>query len=120
MELNEYQKQAKSTCTKSSFNVSYMAFNLVGEVGEVVSKLAKAIRKDNVVINENKLCFLMKDEERKLFVDELKKELGDVLWQLSELCDVLNLNLDDVALNNLSKLADRKKRNVIIGDGDNR
>ena len=35
MELNEYQKQAMTTCTESSRNFSYMMLNLVGEVGEL-------------------------------------------------------------------------------------
>lgn len=45
MELNEYQEQAMTTCTESSQNFSYMMLNLVGEVGELASKVAKAIRK---------------------------------------------------------------------------
>lgn len=53
MELQEYQKRAMTTCTSSSENFSYMFLNLVGEVGEFASKVAKAIRKDMWMINGN-------------------------------------------------------------------
>lgn len=38
MELNEYQKQAMTTCTKTSENFAYMMLNLAGEVGELASR----------------------------------------------------------------------------------
>ena len=41
MTLNEYQQRAMSTCTQSSNNFNYMMLNLVGEVGELASKIAK-------------------------------------------------------------------------------
>ena len=44
MKLNDYQKRAMSTCMPSCKNISYMLLNLVGEVGEFASKIAKAIR----------------------------------------------------------------------------
>ena len=46
MELNQYQESAMTTCMPSSENFSYMFLNLVGEVGEFASKVAKAIRKE--------------------------------------------------------------------------
>ena len=50
----------------------------------------------------------------------LKKELGDVLWYLSNLCDELNFSLSDVAKNNLEKLNLRLSRGKISGSGDDR
>lgn len=41
-----------STCMPSCDNISYMLLNLVGEVGEFASKLAKDIRKGNVKIEK--------------------------------------------------------------------
>lgn len=38
---------------------------------------------------------------------EIAKELGDVLWYLSALCTVLNLDLDTVATLNMRKLEHR-------------
>lgn len=124
MTLNEYQKQAMTTCMPSSENFSYMMLNLVGEVGEFASKVAKAIRKEKAYIggqNEidepNDLTIINNDAD---FINELKKEAGDVLWQLSGLCTVMGWSLEDVAQMNLYKLESRKERGVIIGEGDNR
>lgn len=43
MTLEKYQKQAMKTCLPTCNNFSYMMLNLVGEVGELASKVAKAI-----------------------------------------------------------------------------
>jgi NTP pyrophosphatase (non-canonical NTP hydrolase) len=51
---------------------------------------------------------------------ELQKEAGDILWQLSGLCSVMGWRLEEIAQQNLDKLADRKSRQVIDGSGDNR
>ena len=51
---------------------------------------------------------------------ELGKELGDVLWNLSQLATELDLSLDEIAINNLRKLKSRKDRNKLHGNGDNR
>lgn len=131
MELNEYQKRAMSTCMPSCENMSYMLLNLVGEVGEFASKIAKGIRKGHCSIglepnvvdaydiaNEttaNELWQFFGMEER---LDELKKEAGDILWQLSGLCSVMGWSLNDIAQMNLDKLAARKKAGTIDGNGD--
>lgn len=110
---------ALTTCTDSSFNFSYMMLNLVGEVGELASKVAKAIRKEEAVIIDNHLSTengmeMMSDEE----IRELQLEAGDILWQLSGLCSVMGWELADIAKMNLDKLAARKKNGTIIGSGD--
>lgn len=118
--LNEYQKQAMTTCMPTSENFSYMFLNLVGEVGEFASKIAKHIRKGNAYISGNSDLYFNEFPELSENEKELMKEAGDILWQLSGLCTVMNWNLDDVAQMNLDKLASRKDRNVIDGNGDNR
>ena len=123
MELNEYQKQAMTTCMPSSENFSYMFLNLVGEVGEFASKVAKAIRKDEMLIgglDHNDLFYKVPEERYEDVDNELKKEAGDILWQLSGLCDVMGWSLEEVAQMNLEKLASRKQRGVIDGSGDDR
>ena len=113
MTLEEYQKQAMTTCMASSENFSYMFLNLVGEVGEFASKVAKAIRKNQLSVVYNEIVGTTDTEE-------LQKEAGDILWQLSGLCTVMGWNLEDIAQQNLDKLASRQQRNVIDGSGDNR
>lgn len=126
MELKEYQEKAMTTCMSSSENFSYMFLNLVGEVGEFASKIAKAIRKEqmqiggivdmgtssknDLIFNEFPTCI---DQEK-----ELKKEAGDILWQLSGLCSVMGWSLEDIAQINLDKLKARKAIGTIDGNGD--
>jgi NTP pyrophosphatase (non-canonical NTP hydrolase) len=120
--LNEYQELAMKTCMQSCDNFSYMMLNLVGEVGELASKVAKDIRKRQVVIGEfeNDLSPEMPYDEWEARDAEYMHEAGDILWQLAGLCHVMMWSLEDVAKANLNKLASRKKRGVIEGDGDNR
>ena len=119
MQLNEYQKSAMTTCTPSSENFSYMFLNLVGEIGEFASKVAKAIRKDKAYIDYNRLFSALGDNHLTVAEKaEIRKEAGDILWQLSGLCTVMGWKLDDVAKENLDKLAARKAAGTIVGDGD--
>ena len=121
MNLNEYQEKAMTTCMPSSENFSYMFLNLVGEVGEFASKVAKHIRKghysimDSNIANGNNIDDLQDCESA---LNELKKEAGDCLWQLSGLCTVMGWSLEDVAQMNLDKLSARKEAGTIDGNGD--
>lgn len=110
-----------TTCMDSCDNMSYMLLNLVGEVGEFASKVAKHIRKRKAVIDRNRFITeqgygVMTEQD----IIDLRKEAGDCLWQLSGLCSVMGWNLEEVAAENLDNLASRKQRGVIDGYGDNR
>lgn len=118
MTLNEYQKKAMTTCMPSSENFSYMFLNLVGEVGEFASKVAKAIRKGNAEISHSKLSRIGDTDMLAKQEEELKKEAGDIMWQLSGLCSVMGWSLEEVAQMNLDKLAARKAVGTIDGNGD--
>lgn len=102
MNMNEYQQQASQYATYQSINYPYFA--LVEEVGEFYGKIAKTLRGD--VVPELDAA--------------LKKELGDILWNLSEICSLRGYSLAEIAQGNLDKLASRKERGVIQGDGDDR
>ena len=121
MQLNDYQKSAMTTCMESSNNFSYMFLNLVGEVGEFASKVAKHIRKEHYSIMDNRI-FDGKNidglNEPEVAMEELKKEAGDILWQLSGLCSVMGWSLEEIAQMNLDKLAARKAVGTIDGNGD--
>lgn len=126
LSLNEYQERAMTTCMSSSNNFSYMFLNLVGEVGEFASKIAKGIRKEKMQIGgfENKDTFVKNELYFSEFPtcieqdEELMKEAGDILWQLSGLCTVMGWSLEEVAKQNLDKLAARKAVGTIDGNGD--
>lgn len=122
MNLNEYQEKAMATCTPSSHNQLYMLFGLCEEVGELQGKIAKAIRKGMLTTNMQN-CFMSTDEgfdKTDALVEDIKKELGDVAWMLAGVCSVHDWSLEEICQMNLDKLADRQKRNVIVGEGDNR
>lgn len=85
----------------------YLPMQLAAEAGEVAGKFAKAIRKDEHVLD--------------LYPAEMiAKELGDVLWYVANLADAIGYDLSDIARMNIEKLTDRAERNTIHGDGDNR
>lgn len=123
MTLAQYQQQAMTTCLPESENFSYMMLNLVGEVGELASKVAKMIRKGGVeFLPDGDITIYHSsdpeaDRQREL---DMQAEAGDILWQLSGLCSVMDWQLEDIARQNLTKLADRKARHVIDGNGDRR
>ena len=117
MDFDEYQYLAIKTDTAINAKAEQERFNgyiekvlgLAGETGEVIEKIKKMIRdKDGV--------FHATPED----IDELKKELGDVLWYHSAIAFYNGIDLDDVARINLSKLRSRQQRNKIHGNGDNR
>lgn len=120
MRLNEYQDRAMTTCLPSCNNFAYMSLGLVSEVGELAGKIAKAVRKEEITLSGNDLyCGKRITEDSGWELDKgLIGEIGDVLWFVSGICNVLGLSLEDVADANLAKLAERKKNGTIIGNGD--
>lgn len=121
MTLNEYQRKAMTTCMGSCENFSYMFLNLVGEVGEFASKVAKAIRKEKAMIDFNQFITERGSEPMtEQEIHNLKAEAGDIMWEIAGLCKVMGWTLEEVCQENLEKLASRKARGVISGDGDSR
>jgi len=82
--------------------VLYPTLGLCGESGEVAEKVKKQVR--DGVFNRH----------------EVAKELGDVLWYLTNVCNDIGYNLEEIAKMNIEKLDSRKDRNKIQGSGDNR
>ena len=109
MDFKTYQKQARLTAQYPNLgsNNIYPTLGLVGEAGEVAEKVKKVIR-------DKKGIF---DEESK---KAIKKELGDVLWYWSNLCNEFGFSFEDVALQNLEKLRLRASKGKISGSGDDR
>lgn len=107
MEL--YQVLASETAIYPTLGhpIVYPALGLAGEAGEVAEKVKKMCRDDG--------CKLTDDKR-----DALKKELGDVLWYVSEVARQADLSLSDIAWGNINKLNLRKVKNVINGSGDDR
>ena len=109
MDFDNYQIEARKTAIypNKDRNFIYPTLGLVGESGEVAEKIKKILRDKNGTF----------DYESKL---ALKKELGDVLWYLSNLCNELDFSLNEIAKENLEKLNLRLSRGKISGSGDDR
>ena len=119
MTATEYEQQAHRTIAgHAAENITYLGFGLMAEAGEVADKIAKAVRRGDIVINNNEIIFVCGNCFQ--FRDNIVDELGDVLWFVAMLARHLGVSLEEVMRRNLDKLADRQNRGVIIGDGDKR
>lgn len=122
MTLNEYQEKAMGTCLPSCDNFSYMMLNLVGEVGELAGKVAKALRKETGIMDDANFYYMkyqdLGEPTSTEMYNDLKSEAGDILWQLAGLCKTFGWTLEDVAQGNLDKLAARKAEGTIISHTD--
>lgn len=109
MNFDEYQKAARTTAIYPNLgnNPVYPALGLAGEAGEVCENIKKMIRDDGSELTDARRAAVV-------------KELGDVLWYAAQLAMEIGVSLGAVAEANIAKLADRKRRDVIKGDGDDR
>jgi NTP pyrophosphatase (non-canonical NTP hydrolase) len=109
MDLRTYQQRSRETARypQVGANPIYPTLGLCGEAGEVADKVKKVLR-------DREGCF---DDA---VIQDLRLELGDVLWYVAQLATELELDLDEIAEANLAKLASRAARNVISGSGDRR
>lgn len=115
MYMNDYQTAARRTAMGNSLD--HFVMGLTEEAGEVAGVMKRFHRGDEKyrVLNdfaEKRLSPLAKDK--------LMDEIGDVLWYIAMIADELEVDLEAVATRNIHKLADRAKRKVIKGEGDNR
>ena len=108
MDFAEYQERSRRTAEyPREAWLAYPALGLAGEAGELAEHAKKAIRDDAGQVT---------DERR----SAMAKELGDVLWYVSQLATELGLELDEIADTNLQKLLSRQRRGVLSGSGDDR
>lgn len=113
MNIYVYQERAYETAVyPESVRVLYPLALLSEETGELVGKFAKLLR-----VDEGWRETVWNDQSVR---GAIVKEMGDVLWALAALAEDLGMSLDTIAEENLRKLADRKARGVISGEGDNR
>lgn len=87
--------------------IAYCAGKLNGEAGEVAEEVFKALRDDAGIFTNQRLI-------------ALRKELGDVLWYVSQLHNELGLRMERTMELNLIKLNERKERDQLSGSGSNR
>lgn len=87
---NEYQRLAMRTATSKCRDMANAALGLTGEAGEVADEIKK---------------FLFHGHP--LNPEKVVKELGDVLWYVALMADLLNVSLDFVMEHNIEKLKRR-------------
>ena len=105
----EYQNKAAETAIfPKEKALEYLTLGLAGEAGEIANKVKKLIRDG------------ADREEYHAKLNAIGHELGDVLWYCAMLAKEVDMNLGRIMEDNLEKLADRKARNRLQGDGDNR
>ena len=103
--LMKYSRDGVMFATETGLIEKVMG--LPGEAGETIDKFKKIIRDKNGMIS-------LSDKE------EIKKELGDVLWYVTMIAEYLEIPLSEVANANLEKLESRYVRNKLHGSGDTR
>lgn len=110
MEFDEYQKKAWTTAKyrNKGNNIYYPTMGLTSEAGEVAGKVKRMMRDQNDDTISYSMC------------DDIVSELGDVLWYIAAIATEIGYSLEDIAIENITKLFDRKERNVISGEGDKR
>lgn len=108
MELSDYQRLSRSTAKYPRHEaLTYPALGLAGEAGEFADHAKKVIRDDGGEVTPQRR-------------EAMAKELGDVLWYVAQLASELDLELEQVAQDNLDKLRSRRERGVLSGSGDER
>jgi NTP pyrophosphatase (non-canonical NTP hydrolase) len=108
MRFDDYQKAALRTAIYAErHRVIYPALGLASEAGEVAGKVKKVLRDQDGAFD-------------KAPIEAIKDELGDVLWYVAVLAADLGLSLEQIAADNVAKLAARRQRGTIGGAGDHR
>ena len=106
--LDEYQDFTPTTwhpAEDSTVNELRIHLGITGERGEI-AELVKKWYRDGGDPDE--------------FRTKLSKEIGDLLYYISQLANFHDLRLSDIVTENVLKLSDRQERGVIHGSGDER
>jgi NTP pyrophosphatase (non-canonical NTP hydrolase) len=105
MNIEQYSILALRTAATASQqeDLQHASMGIAGEAGEVVDLLKKHLGHGHPVDRE-----------------KLKKELGDVLWYLSDLARLFDIKLSDVAEANIEKLKRRYPNGFSKADSLNR
>lgn len=106
MNGSEYQKLAMKTLNPKIPKDEVLingVMGLCGESGEVIDLVKKHLYQGHEL-----------DKEK------ISKELGDVMWYIAEICEALNISLDEVMQGNIDKLQKRFKDGFTVSKSINR
>jgi NTP pyrophosphatase (non-canonical NTP hydrolase) len=102
MNIDTYQTEAMKLRLPTADRM-YALLNLAAEAGEVLGKAAK-LRRDGGDVAE--------------YNTAIKKELGDVMWQVAAVAEDHGFTMSEVCQHNLDKLWGRKDSGTLQGSGD--
>lgn len=100
MNITEFQKHAVSTIAikqRDLSALSHRGFGLVGEAGHVIHIIKKTIRDHEGTATEQDIA-------------EMKKRLGDVLYYVAALADYYDLDLNEIAEQNMAQSTQFKEK----------
>ena len=106
MNLEEYKNEALKRLNKSiafdqKENMYYACMGLIEETGEVVAELRKPLFKGNF-------------HEKSLDKEEIKSELGDLMWYISLICKNANINMNQLKEYKIDENTQISKREELI------
>ena len=117
--IRGYQSLARQTAVY--MYPDYPLAALVEEVGEVMGKLAKYGRKNDLPLEMVMYTISSPATQvQKELREQVSKEMGDVIWQWVNLCYEMDLNPAQVMADNIDKLQGRQERGTLNGEGDER
>jgi len=104
--FDNYQRESQQTAIypHQGRNLLYPVLGLLSEAGEIADRMKRVIRDEGGDVSATRRS-------------ELKAELGDVLWYLSQVATELELSLQEIAEGNLLKLAERQQRGTLRHHG---
>lgn len=118
--MQTYQEKAYTTAAYGN-NVEYPFMSLCEESGEVMGKLGKYVRKNDVYVGDAVMAAMNPTQPCEVALrEDVIKELGDLQWQLAACCTELGITLEELQAHNLYKLQGRVARGTIEGSGDDR
>src|SRR5690349_8914878 len=93
--FRDYQKQAILTNRVKGGDLSSIVVPLLGLAGEAGSLLSEYKK------------WMREGDRYRPFTDQVAEEIGDMLWYLANIAEKEGLDLQDIAEENLAKVADR-------------
>lgn len=105
--------QSSIARTYKSGNPACYGLGIAGEAGEVADIVKKVLFHDEPINALPPQATLMLSPRR----DDLRKELGDVLWYVAAVASDFGFSLDEIARANIDKLAERYPHGFVKGGG---
>src|SRR3954452_15926929 len=95
LSFRAYQRDAILTNRDRGDKLKSLVIPLAGLAGEAGSLLSEYKK------------WLREGDRYRPFTDQVSEEIGDILWYLANIADKAGLDLEEVAEENLAKVADR-------------